>query len=477
MAKSSDVFSLGIEQAELDFVDIELTSDTQLYICPYAIQIRDDDWSGQCGDNIRSFFGNVLDQLRDGNIGRVEHLLSHLHEPNETFLGESSGLPEGRGVGNEKARQLAQALRHSRAFATGVLADISEAELFIHGVGRDTISDLTTNVLRGLLADYTAEQCELLDIPVTDTRILGPVWDANRLDWEAKILRLPRHNGMPILLVPKFSVRRRLSLDSQEFYNKHMVEFLQEEYLNSTSALVQTLKDGRRRVTKKSVKERHPFIKNELAAFVRQHPEVLDRYKELKGAVGPMSTADLEEDFNEAAFAGALIDKLNEIPAGSEHATNYHRLAMGICTFLFYPYLIRPVKEFEQHDGRKRVDIKYTNAAETGFFQRMLASPQTRAMSVMVECKNYTREMNNPELDQLAGRFGHQRGFLGLLLCRNMDNRQRIVAGCRDTASDGRGFMLALDDTDLIDMLKAVCADQRSKIDDILTKRFDEISN
>ena len=120
------------------------------------------------------------------------------------------------------------------------------------------------------------------------------------------------------------------------------------------------------------------------------------------------------------------------ISTGNNDATAYHRAAMGICTFLFFPNLIRPVKEFEQHEGRKRVDIKYTNAAEGGFFHARMVSPQTRAHSVFVECKNYTRDLNNPELDQITGRFGHQRGWFGMLLCRQIENRDRITAGCRD---------------------------------------------
>jgi hypothetical protein len=141
VARFSRIFKLNKTQADLDFVDVDLATDTPLYICPYAIQIRDDEWSAECGDHIRSFFSEVLDQLRNKNLARVEHLMSHLHEPNETFFGQSSGKPKGRGVGDDKAAWLASSLQNSRAFTTGRIADISEAELFIRNVGPDTISD------------------------------------------------------------------------------------------------------------------------------------------------------------------------------------------------------------------------------------------------------------------------------------------------------------------------------------------------
>ncbi|MGO6790752.1 hypothetical protein ACCS70_35255, partial [Rhizobium ruizarguesonis] len=191
----------------------------------------------------------------------------------------------------------------------------------------------------------------------------------------------------------------------------------------------------------------------------------------------PIPPDMLEMFFDEGAFAEALIQGLQAIPAGNDDASRYHHHAMAICTFLFHPQLITPVKEYELHEGRKRLDIRFTNAAETGFFNAMMISPQGRALSIPVECKNYRKEMRNPELDQLAGRFSHHRGFVGLLLCRSMDNRDRIVAGCRDTANDGRGFMLVLEDADLIKMLRFVQNNSRGRIDQLLHERFAEITH
>ena len=476
MARFSTVFGLTHKQADLDFIDINLATDTRLYLDPYAIQIRSDRWSSVCGDHIRSFFNELLGALRGGNTARSTHLLSNLHEPNETFLGQSRGSPNGKAVGEAKAEDLARALTRSRAFTTGLLADLSEAELFIHGIGPDTISDLTTNVLRDLLSEYTVEQCKLYNIPVQLVRTLGPVWDITQRDWRSKELNLPVHGGRPILLVPKFCVRHRMSIDSQEFYTHHMIEYLKQEYLQQpSSGLVRTLKDGTPKVYKNAVKERHPLIKDELAAFVIAHPEVLESYKNIKGAKGPLSNEDLEKFFDEQSFSEALITRLNAVPSGSATASEYHSLCMGICTFLFYPDLICPVKEHELHNGRKRVDIKYTNSATGNFFKVILESNQTRSLDVMVECKNYTKEIANPELDQLSSRFGYQRGFFGLLLCRSMDDRARLIQRCRDTVNDGRGYIIILEDSDLLQLLGFVRDNNRVGIEAYMHQRFSEI--
>jgi len=477
MPKFSEAFGLCHGSATLDFVDIELSTDVPLFIDPYAIEIRQDSWSDFCGDHIRSFFSALLENLRSDRTSRVGHLLGNLHEPNETHLGVSIGTPSGRGVGTHKAALLARAMINSRAFQTGVLSDIAEAELFIEGVGRDTISDLTTNLIRGPLAAYTKSQCELHNISTVDVGSIGPIWDIDSCEWRSQHLGLPIYCGRPLLLVPKFSVRQHLSIESQEFYNFHMIEYLRDEHLNSASGLVRTLRNGKKIVYKKDVKSIHPFVKDHLADFVRDHPSVLENYKNIKGSSGPLNDSDISADFNESDFAASLISEIQNVEAGSDSASKYHSLSVGICTFLFYPNLIYPVKEYQIHEGRKRIDIKYTNSAQEGFFCRIMSAPQTRALSVYVECKNYTKNINNPELDQMSGRFGPQRGFFGLVLCRNMDDRARIVSRCRDTVNDQRGYIIVLEDADIIEMLKLVKNGQRDRVDSFLQRRLDEISH
>ena len=90
MPRFSKYFRINAPQSQLDFVDISTSYDTKVYVDPYAIEIKDDVWSGQCSELIRSFFIEVLDALRAGDYTRAQNLMSHLHEPAETFLGVSS---------------------------------------------------------------------------------------------------------------------------------------------------------------------------------------------------------------------------------------------------------------------------------------------------------------------------------------------------------------------------------------------------
>lgn len=464
----SNHFRLNKGQAELDFVDIDVSQDTRLFVDPYAIEIRNDPFSDRLKRHLTTYFQALLDAIRKNDRQRIIALTAHLSEPEDTFLGVSSGAPQGRGIGRGQADQIVSALRASRAVQTGLLRDMAETELFIEGISSDKLSDLTTNVIRRPLCEYTLDQCRLLGLETRNVAA-GSAWNPETKRWEAFYAEMPIVGGRRVLLVPKILVRRRLSLNSQEFYNAHMLEFHKAEELRADSALVRILKKSKeKRVYKTDLKKKYPFSKSGLADFVQKHPGIIEHYKNIKGAEGPLENVDLEEGFDEVSFAHAMAAALADIPPGDDDATRYHTFMIGAITFLFYPYLTSPRKEAEIHEGRKRIDIEYVNSAKSGFFGRMRSWASTRAAYVFVECKNYGREVGNPELDQLTGRFGRQRGQLGIITCRTLKNRDRFLKRCRDTAQDGRGLVLVLTDEDVMRLLELVVSRQRRGIDAFL---------
>jgi len=135
------------------------------------------------------------------------------------------------------------------------------------------------------------------------------------------------------------------------------------------------------------------------------------------------------------------------VPPGKKDATAYERAVEKLLTALFYPSLTYPQRQKPLNQGRKVLDLMFNNTANEGFFAWL--SKHYPAPYVFVECKNYTEDVKNPELDQLSGRFSPSRGKFGILVCRAVSNRGKIDAMCRDTAKDGRGYMVVLDDADL----------------------------
>ncbi len=469
-------FRLKYSQPELDFVDIDTERDIRLYIDPYSFTRRNDEWSVLCHNTIVSFFQTAIDFIRDGSEERAKQLLSNLHEPNETCFGVSKRKPRGRGVSGKQALDLYSALAESEAVHTGMISEISDCELLIPGIGPDKISDVTTNLVRRYLIEYTQNQCNLHRIPLTGNVTSGPLWYPATLSWEEEYVHLPVVNERRILLVPKACVRRGIVFSHQKYYNDFVLNYLQTEHLNNLSShLIQVLRNGTRRVTKKSLKEESPISKRFLYTFTKHHPEVLRQYKESLNQTQPPLANVIDEDFDESMFAETLIARLRSISPGDEEATDFHHLMIGTLEFIFYPALINPRKEHPIHDGRKRIDITYTNAATSGLFYRIPVARRIVAVKLMVECKNYKNDPGNPELDQLSGRFGRDQGWVGILVARSFNNRSLFIARCRDTARSGRGYILPLVDKDIERMLDLISEGRREEVDRFIDGIFDEV--
>jgi len=165
-AKVSEYFNLNRQQYELDFVDVDIWGDVPLYIDPGALRQSDDPWAQQCVSLLQDFFAEVLNAIHAGNRSRAQDLLRALREPNDTHLGLSKNRARGRAVGSGNADKLIDHLQKSDAARSGLLADLEDTALLVPGVASDVISDMTTNIIRGPLIEYTQTMCRYYGIPM-----------------------------------------------------------------------------------------------------------------------------------------------------------------------------------------------------------------------------------------------------------------------------------------------------------------------
>ncbi len=291
----SEYFGINKPQQELDFVDILLTTDLPVYVDPYAFKVGLDDKAVVCNNLVVDFFETILDCIRTGRDHRGRRLLDNLNEPNETRLGVSSTSPQGRGVGKLQAGQVYDKLAKSEAVKTGLLRDLSDCELLIPGISQDKISDITTNIIRGELAAFTAEQCFKYGVPLR--RIpRGVAWLEDQHAWKNDTAFLPIYENSPIILIPRWMIRRKIAADHQEYYRDFVLTFLQQENLDTASGLVEVLQNGKRRVTKKRLSEQYPCNKDWLREFSEKNKEVFDRYREyLNDKLSEMNGSELEK--------------------------------------------------------------------------------------------------------------------------------------------------------------------------------------
>ena len=285
-----------------------------------------------------------------------------------------------------------------------------------------------------------------------------------------------------ILLVPKRIVSYSKEYTPQKYMQNFVLNFLQNEQLRLNGPLVQRRKDKARTkyVTKQSVleqEEKQQIIdKNWLAQFTEKHPEIFKDFRlRTKSRIHPVSNADITFE-SVSSICAFLENRLREIPPGGESATVYHRTIVGIMELLFYPNLCAPTVELEIHDKRKRIDIVFDNCAETGFFSRLCNTHDIPSRYIFVECKNYSRDVANPELDQIGGRFSPNRGKVGIITCRTIDDMNTFILRCSDTYQDSRGLIIPLVDEDFFALLRFRAEDDEAAIDEYIQKRFHHIA-
>jgi hypothetical protein len=71
----------------------------------------------------------------------------------------------------------------------------------------------------------------------------------------------------------------------------------------------------------------------------------------------------------------------------------------------------------------------------------------------IVTCKNYSGDVANPELDQMAGRLSPNRGKFGIIVCRDIQNEDLFLNRCSDSFTDDHGLIVPITDIDIIEIL------------------------
>lgn len=452
----SKYFKLARSQPTLDFVDVDYNKDTKLFLSPRALANLPSEWGDECVHLVQNFFGTVLECIKDGRNGEAEALLRALREPNETHLGLSRGTSRGRALGEGSAHDVWRALSYSKAAKSGLITDLEDTVLLIDGIGIDIISDMTTNIIRGPLIRYTQEIAGLYEMRLSPGVPSGPVWEPQSKSWVEGFVDLPMTPVGKLLLVPKAIVRQHLAYSLEDYYRNHLLVHLKQVELDANSALVDILKTTKARVVRRgSVEKKYGKKKSDIIRETLVHPKVFEDYKNSRdqrpfNALGHemLAAAQLSEKPN----FRALYSAVRSVAPGRDQAKAYEVAVESLLSALFYPALTNPSAQHRIHQGKKIIDISYTNMAADGFFRWL--SLHYPAQKVVIECKNYNEKLSNNELDQMIGRFSPSRGKVGIIVCRDLGNKETFLTRCRETAKDDNGYIMALDDDGLSDLVE-----------------------
>lgn len=267
-------------KGEVEFVDIELDTDSKLFVDPYLIYISNDEFSNNCSNKIVNYFEQLLKLAILNDKGNGYKIVKYLQENNEVRFGYSLGNPLGKGFGKNKGKELFDILCKSKAVRTGMISDIFDASIMLNKVGYDKISDLTINIILEDLIQFTQKQCKMYSVPLEKVRLRRPVWNSEKNNWiNIEAIDLPVHNGKPIILVPNNFVRPYMVYTYARFYNNQMMPYYEIEALkNPSCGLVKILKRGIV-PAKSKIRKEYPCLKDNVINFIIEHPDKYSMYK------------------------------------------------------------------------------------------------------------------------------------------------------------------------------------------------------
>lgn len=187
----------------------------------------------------------------------------------------------------------------------------------------------------------------------------------------------------------------------------------------------------------------------------------------------PTTTSKLEEP----NLLKQYKERLDKLKPGKPNARKYEDLIVEILKLLFEGDRLEKCKPQTVFDeGRSRVDITFRNERKKGFFKELQSGHRIASPIIIIECKNYTRSIKNPEFQQIADRLKPHRGMFGIIICRTVSDKQRLLRKQKDylTGTSEPKFIIILEDNDINKLIKYRLTDDK-KIDDFLMDKLDKI--
>jgi len=190
--------------------NVSLINDLPVFIDPFLLFASKKKEYRALHDNMIAYLAFLRDKSKEGVIspGLVDHWF-RFKEVKQNWLGFSKSGNNGSGLGKEFAAAMNDGL--STIFTDFGKEKITKGShlekicLIKDGVGKDNISDFTTNLIKGFLCEYTQEFAlkHMKSNRTKNVQVNHAFFDYKSERWESKAFTLPYIDGDYVLLTPR----------------------------------------------------------------------------------------------------------------------------------------------------------------------------------------------------------------------------------------------------------------------------------
>ncbi len=294
----SDVFGVAPRILErYGAFNLSLVNDLPLFIDPFLLFNSRKPKYRKLHDEIIAYLSFLRDQSAAGTVGdgllRAWYTFKEVHQ---NWFGFSRAGNRGSGLGLDFARALHRNLETVfSSFGNEQITRSSHLEklsLIGSGVGRDHISDFTTNLIKAFLLDYT-QSFAMKYIDSSLRRTFGVekvVFNYGTQSWESRRFDLPAFKGEFVILTP----RELLTRDETWINRPDLISRFDEIAAALPNQSLRALVSNhiRRQLTKRSKQKE---INEARARTIQEFPQLIEYYIKDKEDHGDRALAVSEE--------------------------------------------------------------------------------------------------------------------------------------------------------------------------------------
>jgi hypothetical protein len=446
--KSTDPLLEGVSQYDVDFVIPRLGVDLPLGIDPFLMFKSRDEELSRLHQLITGHFNAGVQAVRSGKFELANEIFD-FPEVSAIGLGYTRSGKRGSGLGGYLRDLIIETLKASPGLQERGVLHVEEMQLLAAGIGPDRISDISANILKRHLVEYTQRQAALWGLPLRGGVPLPHLYDEATQSWADVYVDLPvgPTDEAPVLFVPRRIVRALPWINYDDFLQRDFRAFMEAR---------------RKAVTKTSniAKVSARSVKSDVAKVTRQDVSLVDRYvkgREQHASEAQPSMEYIDEQAN--ARSAALTERLLTTSTGRESASAYQYLVLEILNFLFSPELIDGKPEVKTIDGTERRDIIFTNDSDEAFWSYIRSNHD--GLLLMFEVKN-TDDLEMAAIAQTSTYLGSRLGRLGFIVTRKPPTQalmKKTFSVWNDSGTEKK-VILIVHDAQLMEMLNIRAADK-----------------
>ncbi|MDM1281149.1 hypothetical protein HXZ64_09300 [Acinetobacter indicus] len=274
----------GITDPDHEFFDINIYVDTKKFVDPYCVS-QTPTFTGVAAQRCISFFmKELLTSIQNQTDTYSSYLCSRFNEPNGTRLGYSKVKRDGSGAGDHLAALFLQELKRIRhLIQNGIFNYLEECSLLCDELKFDRISDITIDIIKLPLIEFTQIQCHKYGIKMRKTKSKLSYFSISTGLWKEDYFELPHIDDSEefLILIPRTFIPKVPTYNPMYFYtNTAQEHFKRQAIFNNDSCVSRDRKENTQVLSKDlRISEQYKPSKSNIKRGILEKPELLLKYR------------------------------------------------------------------------------------------------------------------------------------------------------------------------------------------------------